>query len=90
MKLYFDSAYVAKFYLEEPDSRAVRKLAENAEVLYSSEWCLAEVVCALHRQVREAALTRREAAEFRVSRDTSATLTPWTPRSRSQSKITSR
>ena len=67
MKLYFDSAYVAKFYLMEPDSRAVRNLAEKAEELHSSEWCLAEMACALHRQVREGTLTPREAAEVRRS-----------------------
>jgi len=73
MKLYFDSAYVAKFYLREPDS-AVRALADQAEPLHSSEWCLAEVACTLHRQVREGALTGREAAEIRkVFRDDVAT-----------------
>jgi predicted nucleic acid-binding protein len=70
VKLYFDAAYVAKFYLKEPDSQAVRHLAEKAKALYSSEWCLAEVACALHRQVREKVLTGREAAEIRkVFRD---------------------
>jgi len=65
MKLYFDSAYVAKFYLHEPDSDAVRGLADEAEALHSSEWCLAEMACALQRQVREGALTRAEAADAR-------------------------
>jgi len=70
VKLYFDAAYVAKFYLNEPDSQAVRDVAEKAEVLHSSEWCLAEVACTLHRQVREEVLTGREAAEIRkVFRD---------------------
>ena len=65
MKLYFDSAYVAKFYLREPDSDAVRALADQTDPLHSSEWCLAEVACTLHRQVREGALKGREAAEIR-------------------------
>jgi predicted nucleic acid-binding protein len=65
MKLYFDTAYVAKFYLKEPDSDAVRKLAVQAEALHSSEWCLAEMACTLGRQVREGALTRSEAADAR-------------------------
>ena len=26
---YFDSAYIAKFYVDEPDSDAVRQLAES-------------------------------------------------------------
>ena len=68
--LYFDAAYVAKFYLQEPDSPAVRRLAKKAEVVHSSEWSLAEMACTLHRQVREGLLTGREAAEVRhVFRD---------------------
>lgn len=27
--IYFDAAYIAKFYLDEPDSISVRALAEN-------------------------------------------------------------
>ena len=61
---------MAKFYLREPDSDAVRALADQAEPLHFSEWCLAEVACTLHRHVREGALTGREAAEIRkVFRD---------------------
>ena len=59
MRLYFDAAYVAKFYLQEPDSPAVRRLAETADVVHSSEWCLAEMACTIHRQVREGLLTGR-------------------------------
>ena len=65
MKLYFDAAYVAKFYLQEPDSPAVRRLAETAEAVHSSEWCLAEMACTIHRQVREGLLDREEAGEAR-------------------------
>ena len=36
MRLYFDSAYVAKFYLKEPDSQAVVDLVKEAEELHSS------------------------------------------------------
>ena len=52
MNLYLDSAYVAKCYVNEPDSTAVRRLVRGAERLYSSIWCLAEVGCVLHRHVR--------------------------------------
>ena len=40
-------------------------MGEQAEELHSSERCLAEMACALHRQVREELLTVRDAAEMR-------------------------
>lgn len=40
-------------------------MAEKAETLHSSEGCLAEVACSLHRQVREKMLIGREAAAIR-------------------------
>ena len=43
----------------------MRALAERAVTLHSSEWCLAEVACSLHRQVREKMLIGREAAAIR-------------------------
>jgi len=53
--IYFDAAYVAKFYLDEPDSERVRSLAEtNGEVAC----CLhgrVEVLVAFHRKFREGA-----------------------------------
>lgn len=65
MKLYFDTAYVAKCYLTEPDSAAVRKLAYGAEGLYSSAWCIAELACVFHRYVREGSLQPGRAARLR-------------------------
>lgn len=53
MKLYFDTAYIAKCYLNEPDSVAVRKLAYGCSGLCSSSWCLAEMACLFRRQIRE-------------------------------------
>ena len=54
--MYVDSAYVAKFYLNEPDSLAVRKAMQRADSLATSAWSLAEVTCAFHRNFREGAL----------------------------------
>jgi predicted nucleic acid-binding protein len=51
--LYFDSAYIGKCYLPEPDGPAVRTLARSASGLYSSAICIAEMSCILHRQMRE-------------------------------------
>jgi predicted nucleic acid-binding protein len=59
--LYFDTAYVAKCYLNEPDGKRVRKLARSAVGLVSSIWCIAELSCVFHRHVQEESLTPRQA-----------------------------
>lgn len=64
-KVYFDSAYLVKCYLTDPDSEKVRKLATGAGAIFSSAFCLAEVTCAVHRAVREKSLTASQAAEVR-------------------------
>lgn len=60
---YFDSAYVAKCYLNDPDSERVRGLVRTPVPLYSSVLCIPEVSCAIHRRVRERSLSRRQALE---------------------------
>lgn len=65
MRLYFDAAYVAKCYVNEPDGKAVRKLARRASSLCSSMLSIAEVACVFHRQIREARLTSDQASEWR-------------------------
>ena len=35
--MYLDSAYIAKFYLNEPDSPSVRTLIQNADSRASSD-----------------------------------------------------
>jgi predicted nucleic acid-binding protein len=54
--MYIDSAYVVKFYLNEPDSSAVREVMRSADSLITSAWSVAEVTCAFHRHFREATL----------------------------------
>ncbi len=61
-ELYLDSAYVAKCYVNEPDSAAVRRLAWQAQRRCSSAWCLAEMACIFRRHVREGALPEARAA----------------------------
>jgi predicted nucleic acid-binding protein len=51
--VYLDSAYIAKYYVNEPDSPAIRDLVERAPLVYSSTWALAEVLCTFHRKIRE-------------------------------------
>lgn len=54
---YFDSALVAKFYLNEPGRDAVRHLAARAGVVVTSGIAVAEVSAAFHRKFREGAVT---------------------------------
>ncbi|HXB70085.1 MAG TPA: type II toxin-antitoxin system VapC family toxin [Candidatus Acidoferrales bacterium] len=67
--MYLDSAYVAKFYLNEPDSSAVREAMRRADSLITSAWSVAEVTCAFHRHFREGTLNvaqfQRVAQAFR-------------------------
>jgi predicted nucleic acid-binding protein len=63
--VYFDSAYLVKCYIRDKDSRKVVGLVQSAETVYSSALCIAEVSCALHRGVREKAVTRGQAADLR-------------------------
>jgi predicted nucleic acid-binding protein len=65
VKLYFDSAYIAKCYLDEPGGTEVREMARSAEGLYSSALCIAELACVFHRQVREGSITNKQVASVR-------------------------
>lgn len=62
--LYFDSAYVAKCYLNDPDSEPVRDLVRRPVPLYSSALCVTEVTAAIHRRYREKSLNRRQSHEL--------------------------
>jgi predicted nucleic acid-binding protein len=57
---YFDSAYIVKYCLNDPDSGAVRDLVRVPVPLYSSALCIPEVTCAIHRRFRERQLTREQ------------------------------
>lgn len=57
MRLYFDTAYMAKCYLNETDAARVRALARKATSRYSSSLCIAELASVLYRHVRERSLT---------------------------------
>ncbi len=62
--MYLDSAYIAKFYVNEGDSKAVRDLIGGAASLVSSAWAVGEVSCVLHRHMRENKLTQRQFREL--------------------------
>jgi predicted nucleic acid-binding protein len=51
--VYFDSALVATFYLNEPGRDAVRHLAQRKGVVVTSGIATAEVSAAFHRKFRE-------------------------------------
>jgi predicted nucleic acid-binding protein len=53
LRLYFDTSYLGKCYWNEPDGRMVRKLAQQADGVYSSAICIAEIACLAHRTIRE-------------------------------------
>jgi len=55
--VYFDSALVAKFYLNEAGRDAVRQLAARAGAVVTSGIAVAEVSAAFHRKYREGAVT---------------------------------
>ncbi len=60
---YFDSAYIAKFYVDEPESDAVRRLAETLGRVHCCALGRIEVAGVFHRKWREGAFTEREFRE---------------------------
>ena len=57
--VYFDSALIAKFYLNEPGREEVRQVARSAGVVVSSGIAIVEVSAAFHRKFRERAIELR-------------------------------
>ncbi len=63
--MYFDTAYIAKFYFNEPDSSGVRELVKQRdEEIYSSLWALAEFHAVLHRRIQEGVCSNTETREL--------------------------
>ncbi len=59
--IYFDAAYIAKCYLNEPDAEKVISLASKSDGLCSCEFGRLEFVSVLKRHRREGHLTGRQA-----------------------------
>lgn len=55
---YFDSALVAKFYLNEPGRGAIRRLARTSAIVVTSGIAVAEISAAFHRKFREGEVKR--------------------------------
>lgn len=62
--MYLDSAYIAKFYVNERDSAAVRTLIRRADSLVTSAWSLGEVACVFQRHMREGSLSPAQSREL--------------------------
>ena len=58
--IYFDAAYIAKCYLNEPGADRVRAVAYGADGLASCELARLEFASILKRHAREHHVTRRE------------------------------
>ena len=54
--VYFDSALIAKFYVNEPGREAVRAVAKRAGIVVTSGIAVAEISAAFHRKLREGAV----------------------------------
>lgn len=59
--IYFDAAYIAKCYLNEPFADIVRQFAYQADGLASCEIARVEFYSVLHRHLREGNITSQEA-----------------------------
>jgi predicted nucleic acid-binding protein len=79
--IYFDAAYVAKCYLNEPGAERVRALAHDTRGLCSCELARLEFACIVHRHLREASITPREARDVfeDFARDEEANVWRWLP-----------
>ena len=79
--IYFDSAYIAKCYLNEPNAEKVRALARSAPGLCSCDLARVEFASVLHRHLREGRLKsghlRRILLRFRE--DEGAGVWTWLP-----------
>lgn len=61
--LYFDTAYIAKCYLNEPGAQQVRQFAYASTGLASCELARVEFHAVIHRHLREGNLTADEARD---------------------------
>jgi predicted nucleic acid-binding protein len=62
--VYFDTSYIAKYYLNEPESAKVRQLVQSVDVIHSSLWAYTEFHAVLHRRMREGFITATEVRDL--------------------------
>ena len=75
---YFDSAYIAKFYVDEPESDAVRRLAATLGRVHCCALGRIEVAGVFHRKWREGAFSEREFHEVSAQFTDDCTVGLWT------------
>ncbi len=78
---YWDAAYIAKFYLDEPESDRIRALAEAEGEASCSRFGYLETVSVFHRKMREGTFRRAELRELcdQLEADSAAGLWSWLP-----------
>jgi len=90
--IYLDAAYMAKFYVDEPESEKIRGLLADAEQAGSCVHGMVEVVSVFHRKLREGAIPQADfealCAQFEV--DCLAGLWTWLPLSDGLAQTTRR
>jgi predicted nucleic acid-binding protein len=79
--IYFDSAYIAKFYLAEPESERVRMAAEIEGSVACSMLGRVEICAVFHRKLREKAFDAKafRAIMAQFDADLEASLWTWLP-----------
>jgi predicted nucleic acid-binding protein len=75
---YFDASYIAKFYLDEPESDAVRRLAESLGKVHCAMIGQVEVAAVFHRKFREGAFDARAFREVTAQFDDDCGQGLWT------------
>ena len=76
--IYFDSAYVAKYYLDEPESGRVRALAEAEGGVCCSMLGRVETAQVFHRKLREGAIAKAATAALFDQFEADCTFGLWT------------
>jgi len=61
--VYFDAAYIAKCYLNEPNAETIRQFAYDADGLASCEIARVEFYSVVHRHLREGNINSTESQE---------------------------
>ena len=75
---YFDSAYIAKFYVDEPESDSIRRLAETLGRVHCCALGRVEVAGVFHRKWRDGAFTERQFREVSAQFSDDCTAGLWT------------
>lgn len=76
--IYFDSAYIAKFYLTESDSARVKSLAEADGQVCCSTIGRVEIAQVFHRKLREGQVSKAEALVLFDQFDADCAIGLWT------------